>query len=193
MQSDLRSLNRLRFKNRNQIIRSCQAPEIGNRLPSLFPASSENPLCPFSHLRSVTKRIRWCWGITESYRCHPSHLRGVTESYRSSPISGAYRTLPVPPLTPPGRYRISPVAPLTPLRRYRMLPEPLSHTSRALPSAARALQELTTQNLGAESVERAWVIPTLTGGRPPSVERGCFWAALGGSLGAFCRASATSA
>ena len=114
---------------------------------------------PLSHLRGVTEFHRWplsdSRGVTKFHRWPLSHLRGVTEFHRwplshlrgvtggPSHTSGALPNLTGGP----------------------------SHTSGALPSAARALQELTTQNLGAESVERAWGIPTLSQhwGTPPSV------------------------
>ena len=77
----------LQFKNRDQIIQSCQAPEIGNRFPRL--GALAHPVTPLTPPR-VTERIRWgvAWpfshlqGLTKFYRCPLSHLRGVTEFYR---------------------------------------------------------------------------------------------------------------
>ena len=112
------------------------------------------------------------------YRAHPV-----------APLTppGRYRAHPVAPLTPPGRYRIWPV-PLShlrgvtefyrcPLSHLRGVTErirwplshlrgdtefcrcPLSHLRGVTERNARALQELTTQNFGAESAERAWWNP----------------------------------
>ena len=90
----------LRFKNRDQIIQSCQAPEIGNRFTRL--GALPHPVTPLTPPR-VTERIRWgvAWpshtsgtlpnfagapshlrGVTEFCRCPLSHLRGVTEFCR---------------------------------------------------------------------------------------------------------------
>ena len=79
--------------NHDQIIRSCQAPEIGNRLPSFF----RNPRCPFSHLWAVTKRIRWRRALPY-FTGAPSHTSRALPNFTREP------------LTPPGRYRTLPVA-----------------------------------------------------------------------------------
>ena len=95
---------------------------------------------PLPQPPGVTERYRWplshLRGNTEFYRWLLSHLRGVTEFWRW-PLSHLRGVTEFPP----GRYRIWPVAPLTPPGRYRWM---------------------ATQNLGAESVERAWGFPTLS-------------------------------
>ena len=129
---------------------------------------------PLSRLRGVTEfhrsplsRLR---GVTEFDRLPLSHLRGVTEFHRwplshlrglpnftggPSHTSGALPNLTAGPSHTSGAL---PNFTGGPSHTSGALPSLTGgpHTSGALPSAARALQELTTQNLGAESVERAW-------------------------------------
>ena len=114
-------------------------------------SSPQEPYRPLSVAPSHTP------GVTERYRWPLSHLRGVTEFDRW-PLSHLRG------VTERHRWPLSHLRGVTEYDR-----RPLSHLRGVTGGLA-------TQNLGAESVERAWGIPTLSQhwGTPPSVERACF-------------------